>query len=63
MLSRVIAGRRRGCPRWRSPRRILVVSIVVMLWLAARVYSAGVLMYGQSPSFRRLVVTAFGPRR
>ena len=42
---------------------ILVVSIVVMLWLAARVYAAGVLMYGQSPSFRRLIVTAFGRRR
>ena len=62
MLSRVIAGEA-GLPEVALAAGILVVSIVVMLWLAARVYSAGVLMYGQSPSFRRLLVTAFGRRR
>jgi ABC-2 type transport system permease protein len=62
MMSRVVAGDA-GVPEVVLAAAILVVSIVVMLWLAARVYSAGVLMYGQSPSFRRLVVTAFGPRR
>lgn len=61
MLSRVIAGQA-GLPEVALAAAILVVSIVVMLWLAARVYSAGVLMYGQSPSFRRLLVTAFGRR-
>jgi ABC-2 type transport system permease protein len=39
---------------------ILVVTIPVVLWTAARLYSAGVLMYGQTPSFRRMLVTAFG---
>jgi len=62
MLSRVIAGQA-GLPEVALAAAILVVSIVVMLWLAARVYSAGVLMYGQAPSFRRLLVTAFGRRR
>jgi ABC-2 type transport system permease protein len=42
---------------------ILVVSIVIALWVASRVYAAGVLMYGQSPSFRRMLVTAFGRGR
>lgn len=31
---------------------ILVVSMPVALWLAARLYAAGVLMYGQRPSIR-----------
>jgi hypothetical protein len=30
--------------------------------VAARVYAVGVLMYGQLPSARRLIVTAFGRR-
>jgi ABC-2 type transport system permease protein len=62
MLSRVIAGQA-GLPEVALAAAILVVSIIVMLWLAARVYSAGVLMYGQQPSIRRLVATAFGRRR
>jgi len=62
MMSRVIAGDA-GAAEVALAAAILVVSIIAMLWLAARVYSAGVLMYGQAPSFRRLVVTAFGPRR
>jgi ABC-2 type transport system permease protein len=61
MLSRVIAGQA-GLPEVAVAAAILVVSIVVMLWLAARVYSAGVLMYGQAPSLRRLLLTAFGRR-
>ena len=39
---------------------LLVISIVGALWLAARVYAAGVLLYGQRPSLRailRLVVS------
>ncbi len=34
---------------------ILAVSVVVALWVAARLYSAGVLMYGQKPGLRNLV--------
>jgi ABC-2 type transport system permease protein len=33
---------------------ILAISVVVALWVAARLYSAGVLMYGQKPGFRAL---------
>ncbi|HSW41854.1 MAG TPA: ABC transporter permease [Patescibacteria group bacterium] len=61
MFSRVILGQV-GLLEVALAVVILVVSIVVMLWLAARVYAAGVLMYGQGPSFRRLIVTAFGRR-
>ncbi len=61
MFSRVIAGQA-GPVEVAAAAAILVASIVVMLWLAGRVYSAGVLMYGQAPSFRRLVGTAFGRR-
>ena len=42
---------------------ILVVSIIVALWAAARVYSAGVLLYGQTPGFRRMLSMAFGRGR
>ena len=62
MLSRVIAGEA-GAPEVALAAGILVVSIFVCLWAAARVYSAGVLMYGQAPSFRRLLGTAFGRAR
>ena len=41
---------------------ILVVTILAALWMAARVYSAGVLMYGQKAGFRTLFSTAFGRR-
>ena len=33
---------------------LLVVTIVAAVWVAARIYSAGVLMYGQRPGFRRM---------
>ncbi len=61
MLSRVIAGEA-GATDVALAAGILVVTIVICLWGAGRVYSAGVLMYGQAPSFRRLLVTAFGRR-
>jgi ABC-2 type transport system permease protein len=61
MLSRVIAGEA-GAVDVALAAAILVVSIVVALWAAARIYSAGVLTYGQAPSFRRILVTAFGRR-
>jgi ABC-2 type transport system permease protein len=62
MLSRVNTGQA-GVVDVVIAAAILAVSIVVALWAAARVYSAGVLMYGQAPSFRRLLVTAFGRRQ
>jgi len=61
MLSRVIAGEA-GVLDVAIAAAILAATIVVALWAAGRVYSAGVLMYGQTPSIRRLVVTAFGRR-
>lgn len=61
MFSRVMAGQA-GPLEVLLAAAILAVSVVVMVWLAGRVYSAGVLMYGQTPSFRRLLVTAFGRR-
>jgi ABC-type Na+ efflux pump permease subunit len=33
---------------------LLVVAIVVALWLAARIYAAGVLLYGQRPGVRAI---------
>ncbi len=38
---------------------ILVVTIAGALWMAARVYSAGILMYGQKAGFRTFLTTAF----
>ncbi|HEX8938616.1 MAG TPA: ABC transporter permease [Candidatus Limnocylindrales bacterium] len=37
---------------------ILVVTIVAALWLAARIYSAGVLLYGQRVGLRRILAAA-----
>ncbi len=33
---------------------LLAVTIVIAVWVAARIYSAGVLMYGQRPGLRRM---------
>ncbi len=41
---------------------ILIVSIVVCLWVAARIYEAGLLAYGQKAGIRRLLGLAFGRR-
>ena len=62
MLSRFISGES-GPPEVLLGLAILAVSVVVMLWLAARVYAAGVLMYGQQAGFRKLLVTAFSRTR
>ncbi len=62
MLSLYIGGQV-GPPEVALAAAILVVSIVVALWVAARVYAAGVLLYGQAPSFRRMFAMAFGRGR
>jgi ABC-2 type transport system permease protein len=41
---------------------ILVVSILICLWFAARIYEAGVLAYGQKAGVRQLLKLAFGRR-
>jgi ABC-2 type transport system permease protein len=53
MLSRIIAGE---AAAWEIALSIviLVVSIGIAMWVASRVYSAGVLMYGQRPSVRSI---------
>jgi ABC-2 type transport system permease protein len=62
MLSLYIAGQV-GLPEVALAAAILAVSVVVALWAAARVYSAGVLLYGQTPGFRRMLSMAFGRGR
>ena len=51
MPSRIVAGEAAG---WEVALSIaiLLVTIPVTLWIAARVYAAGVLLYGQRPSLR-----------
>ena len=51
MPSRIVAGEAAG---WEVALSIaiLLVTIPVALWIAARVYAAGVLLYGQRPSMR-----------
>ncbi len=53
MLSRIIAGE---AAIWEIvlSLAILVVSIVAALWVASRIYAAGVLIYGQRPSVRAI---------
>ena len=59
MLARVMVGR---VEPWELTLSLalLVVGIAVALWLAIRVYSAGVLLYGQRPSMRAFVAAARG---
>jgi ABC-2 type transport system permease protein len=52
-----------GLPQVALAAAILAASIPVVLWAAGRFYSAGVLMYGQTPSFRKMLVMAFGRTR
>jgi ABC-2 type transport system permease protein len=54
MLSRLSAGRA-GPLDVVVAVVILIVTIPAALWLAARLYRAGVLMYGQKPSMRTMV--------
>ena len=51
MPSRIVAGNAAG---WEVALSIviLIITIPVILWIAARVYAAGVLLYGQRPSLR-----------
>jgi ABC-2 type transport system permease protein len=53
MLSRIGAGTA-TVPEVALAIAILAVSVPVALWVAARLYAGGVLMYGQRPSIRLL---------
>jgi ABC-2 type transport system permease protein len=53
MLSRVTAGSA-GPVEVALSIVLLCVTIVGALWLAARIYTAGVLLYGQRPSLLRV---------
>lgn len=46
---------------WEIPVSIVImlIAIVIFTWLASRIYRAGVLMYGQKPSFGRMFKLAF----
>jgi ABC-2 type transport system permease protein len=34
---------------------VLAISTVIVVWLAARIYRVGILMYGKRPSIRELL--------
>ena len=53
MLSRVTAGAA-TVPEVAFAIVLLVVSIALAMWIAARIYSAGVLLYGQRPGLRSI---------
>ena len=53
MLGRLSAGEA-GPVEVVGTMALMVVTIVVAVWVAARIYSAGVLMYGQRPGVRRM---------
>jgi len=61
MLARLMAGR---VEPWELGLSValLLLGIAGALWLAIRVYSAGVLLYGQRPGMRAFVAAARGPR-
>jgi ABC-2 type transport system permease protein len=51
MLSRLSAGEA-GLLEASLAVALIVATIVVAVWIASRIYAAGVLMYGQKPSIR-----------
>ncbi len=61
MLARVMVGR---VEPWELALAVglLVAAIGAALWLAVRVYSAGVLLYGQRPGVRAFIAAARSPR-
>jgi ABC-2 type transport system permease protein len=54
MLSRMAVGQ---VQLWEPVLAVLLLALTIVgsLWVAARLYAAGVLMYGQKPSLRTLV--------
>ena len=44
-------------PAWQVAGSIVVnlIGVVVLLWLAAKVFRVGLLMYGKPPNFRTLL--------
>ena len=61
MLARLMVGR---VERWELAlaAALLVAAIAGAAWLAVRVYSAGVLLYGQRPGIRAFIAAARSPR-
>jgi ABC-2 type transport system permease protein len=61
MLARLMVGR---VEPWELSLSVLllILGIAAALWLAIRVYSAGVLLYGQRPGLRAFVAAARTPR-
>ena len=61
MLARLMVGR---VEPWELGLSValLLAGIAGALWLAIRVYSAGVLLYGQRPGLRAFVAAARSPR-
>jgi ABC-2 type transport system permease protein len=57
MMTRFVAGKTAA---WEVPVSIAVLCITIVgaVWVAARIYSAGVLMYGQRPGLRMMVNAA-----
>jgi ABC-2 type transport system permease protein len=53
MLGRLSAGEA-GPVEIAGTMALMVVTIAAAVWVAARIYSAGVLMYGQRPGLRRM---------
>jgi ABC-type Na+ efflux pump permease subunit len=61
MLSRLSAGAA-GPLEVTLAALLLAVTIVIAVWIAARIYAAGVLMYGQKPTLRGLWLALREPR-
>ena len=53
MMARVPA----GVPTWELAlsMAILAASVVIMVWLSAKIYRVGIFMYGKKPSIKDLI--------
>lgn len=45
-----------GCPWWQLALSIvlLIATFILMVWIAAKIYRVGILMYGKKPTYREL---------
>jgi ABC-2 type transport system permease protein len=56
MVLRLSAGSSAGFLEILSTIIVLILSVILAVWLAAKVFRTGILMYGKKPSFREIVL-------
>ena len=61
MMSRIVFGVPDGVPLWQLilSMSLMIISIILFIWIASRIYRVGILMYGKKASFKELAKWIF----